>query len=61
MDHKLIPIPTAPMRPRCPAVGIHPRHAPAFHAAGITLFDLNDPRQGIVRMVSPEQGIVQPG
>ncbi|MCB1708284.1 MAG: 3-isopropylmalate dehydratase large subunit [Halioglobus sp.] len=31
------------------------------HAAGITLFDLNDPRQGIVHVVSPEQGIVQPG
>ena len=31
------------------------------HEAGITLFDLNDPRQGIVHVVSPEQGIVQPG
>ena len=31
------------------------------HAAGITLFDLHDPRQGIVHVVSPEQGIVQPG
>jgi len=30
-------------------------------AAGITLFDLDDPRQGIVHVVSPEQGIVQPG
>ena len=29
--------------------------------AGITLFDLDDPRQGIVHVVSPEQGIVQPG
>lgn len=29
--------------------------------AGLTLFDLNDPRQGIVHVVSPEQGIVQPG
>ncbi|MFT7286237.1 MAG: 3-isopropylmalate/(R)-2-methylmalate dehydratase large subunit [Halieaceae bacterium] len=29
--------------------------------AGITLFDLGDPRQGIVHVVSPEQGIVQPG
>lgn len=28
---------------------------------GITLFDLDDPRQGIVHVVSPEQGIVQPG
>lgn len=31
------------------------------HAAGITLFDIDDPRQGIVHVVSPEQGIVQPG
>jgi 3-isopropylmalate/(R)-2-methylmalate dehydratase large subunit len=30
-------------------------------AAGITLFDLGDPRQGIVHVVSPEQGIVLPG
>lgn len=30
-------------------------------AAGIELFDLDDPRQGIVHVVSPEQGIVQPG
>ena len=29
--------------------------------AGIELFDLDDPRQGIVHVVSPEQGIVQPG
>jgi 3-isopropylmalate/(R)-2-methylmalate dehydratase large subunit len=29
--------------------------------SGITLFDLDDPRQGIVHVVSPEQGIVQPG
>jgi 3-isopropylmalate/(R)-2-methylmalate dehydratase large subunit len=31
------------------------------HEAGLTLFDLDDPRQGIVHVVSPEQGIVQPG
>ncbi|MEP5567546.1 MAG: 3-isopropylmalate dehydratase large subunit [Halioglobus sp.] len=31
------------------------------HDAGLTLFDLDDPRQGIVHVVSPEQGIVQPG
>ncbi|MEM1144306.1 MAG: 3-isopropylmalate dehydratase large subunit [Pseudomonadota bacterium] len=35
------------------------RHA--AHDAGITVFDLGDPRQGIVHVVSPEQGIVQPG
>jgi 3-isopropylmalate/(R)-2-methylmalate dehydratase large subunit len=30
-------------------------------AAGITLFDLDDPRQGITHVISPEQGIVLPG
>ena len=29
--------------------------------AGITLFDIGDPRQGIVHVVSPEQGIALPG
>ena len=29
--------------------------------AGITLFDLEDPRHGIVHVVGPEQGISQPG
>ena len=33
----------------------------AARAAGIHLFDLNDPRQGIVHVVSPEQGIALPG
>ena len=33
----------------------------ASHAAGITLFDIGDPRQGIVHVISPEQGIVLPG
>lgn len=33
----------------------------AARAAGIQLFDLNDPRQGIVHVVSPEQGIALPG
>jgi 3-isopropylmalate/(R)-2-methylmalate dehydratase large subunit len=33
----------------------------AANAAGITLFDLGDPRQGIVHVISPEQGIVLPG
>lgn len=31
------------------------------HKHGITLFDLHDPRQGIVHVISPEQGIVLPG
>ena len=33
----------------------------ATKAAGITLFDLGDSRQGIVHVVSPEQAIVLPG
>ncbi|WP_052129793.1 3-isopropylmalate dehydratase large subunit [Sphingomonas sp. 35-24ZXX] len=33
----------------------------AAHAAGVTLFDLGDPRQGIVHVISPEQAIVLPG
>ena len=33
----------------------------AANAAGITLFDLGDPRQGIVHVISPEQAIVLPG
>ena len=33
----------------------------AARAAGIILFDLDDPRQGIVHVVSPEQGIALPG
>jgi 3-isopropylmalate/(R)-2-methylmalate dehydratase large subunit len=33
----------------------------AAHAAGINLFDLGDPRQGIAHVISPEQGIALPG
>lgn len=33
----------------------------ACRAAGITLFDVNDRDQGIVHVISPEQGIVLPG
>jgi len=33
----------------------------ACREAGITLFDVNDPAQGIVHVISPEQGIVLPG
>ncbi|MCF6219984.1 MAG: 3-isopropylmalate dehydratase large subunit [Robiginitomaculum sp.] len=33
----------------------------AAKAAGVTLFDLGDERQGIVHVISPEQGIVLPG
>jgi 3-isopropylmalate/(R)-2-methylmalate dehydratase large subunit len=30
-------------------------------ATGITLYDLDDPRQGIVHVIGPEQGLVSPG
>jgi len=33
----------------------------ATRAAGITLFDVNDRDQGIIHVISPEQGIVLPG
>lgn len=33
----------------------------AARAAGIRLFDVNDPDQGIVHVISPEMGIVLPG
>lgn len=33
----------------------------ACKAAGITLFDVNDPEQGITHVISPELGIVLPG
>ncbi len=33
----------------------------AARTTGITLFDLGDPRQGIVHVISPEQAIVLPG
>lgn len=33
----------------------------AAHEAGIRLFDLGDPNQGIVHVISPEMGIVLPG
>jgi len=33
----------------------------AARKAGITVFDIGDPRQGIVHIISPEQGIIQPG
>ncbi|WP_335339209.1 3-isopropylmalate dehydratase large subunit [Sphingorhabdus sp. M41] len=33
----------------------------AAKAAGLTLFDIGDERQGIVHVISPEQGVVLPG
>lgn len=31
------------------------------HEFGVTLFDMNDKRQGIVHVIGPEQGMTQPG
>ena len=31
------------------------------HAFGVPLFDINDPRQGIVHIIGPEQGFILPG
>jgi 3-isopropylmalate/(R)-2-methylmalate dehydratase large subunit len=33
----------------------------AAHGAGVTLFDIGDPRQGITHVISPELGVVLPG
>ncbi len=33
----------------------------AAREAGLTLFDIGDPRQGITHVISPEQGVVLPG
>ena len=33
----------------------------AARRAGITLFDIGDPRQGIVHVTGPEQGLALPG
>jgi 3-isopropylmalate/(R)-2-methylmalate dehydratase large subunit len=33
----------------------------AAHAAGLTLFDVTDPDQGIVHVISPELGVILPG
>src|SRR4028118_1349978 len=31
------------------------------HEFGVTVFDLNDPRQGLVHIIGPELGLTQPG
>ena len=56
---------------RCPAASTARGPGPATEfvaafrdahgRAGIRLFDLDDPRQGIVHVISPEQGIALPG
>jgi 3-isopropylmalate/(R)-2-methylmalate dehydratase large subunit len=62
MDHIVDTLPGRGDKTQVPGgeVFIHATRE-ASHAAGINLFDIDDPRQGIVHVVSPEQGIVQPG
>ena len=62
MDHAVETLPGRLERSRGPAAnafvaGFRER----TRAAGIRLVDLDDPRQGIVHVVSPEQGIALPG
>jgi 3-isopropylmalate/(R)-2-methylmalate dehydratase large subunit len=62
MDHIVDTMPGRSDDTRMPSGGDFIRATrKAARAAGITLFDLHDPRQGIVHVVSPEQGIALPG
>ena len=62
MDHIVDTTPGRSDDTRMPSGGDFIRSTrKAAQAAGITLFDLHDPRQGIVHVVSPEQGIALPG
>lgn len=62
MDHIVDTLPGRTDRTLMPSGGDFIRATrAAARAAGITLFDLGDPRQGIVHVVSPEQGIALPG
>jgi 3-isopropylmalate/(R)-2-methylmalate dehydratase large subunit len=62
MDHIVDTLPGRGDETRMPSGGDFIRATrKAARAAGITLFDLDDPRQGIVHVVSPEQGIALPG
>ncbi len=62
LDHV---VDTSPLRSEATQSEAGLRFITAFrqrtHAAGITLFDLDDRRQGIVHVVSPEQGLALPG
>lgn len=58
----------APTTGRTPAAAANPKHGELIRSleagareAGITLFALDDVRQGIVHIIGPEQGLTQPG
>ncbi|WP_437181866.1 3-isopropylmalate dehydratase large subunit [Rhodoplanes serenus] len=62
MDHTVDTRPTRSEDPRAPSGSVFiDSFRQRTAAAGIRVFDLGDPRQGIVHVVSPEQGIVLPG
>lgn len=62
MDHIVDTVPGRSDNTRMPSGGDFIRATrKAAHDAGLKLFDLDDPQQGIVHVVSPELGIVQPG
>ena len=62
IDHAVETLPGRLERSRQPGANVFVTGFRAStKAAGIRLFDLDDPRQGIVHVVSPEQGIALPG
>jgi 3-isopropylmalate/(R)-2-methylmalate dehydratase large subunit len=62
MDHAVETLPGRLERSRGPDANVFvARFRERTKAAGLRLFDLDDPRQGIVHVVSPEQGIALPG
>ena len=61
MDH-IVDTPGRTDLTRMPGgTALHHQHPGIARAAGIRLVDLGDPSQGIVHVVSPEQGIALPG
>ncbi|HEX4943895.1 MAG TPA: 3-isopropylmalate dehydratase large subunit [Usitatibacteraceae bacterium] len=62
MDHAVETLPGRLERSRGPGANVFVTgFRDCTKDAGIRLFDLDDPRQGIVHVVSPEQGIALPG
>ena len=62
MDHIVDTVPGRTDNTRVPGgIEFITQTREAARAAGINLFDLGDDRQGIVHVVSPEQGIALPG